>query len=131
LGGLSNTPLHHGYGISSTGLNIFGAGDRFPGPDLQPPESPDGLQYGILSAGDDTTTGNSAILNSGGLIKDSVVFTLGGAGAGFDLNRITNVFFFYGTAVGEGGYNGHQTPAPGAVALLGLGGILCVTRRAR
>lgn len=129
--GLSGAPGNRSYGISSTGLNLFGPGDRFPGPDLAPPTSPDGLQYGILPTFDDTTTGNSAILNSGGLIKDSVVFTLGGAGAGFDLSRITNVFFLYGTAVGEGGYDGHQTPAPGAMALLGIGGLFCMRRRRR
>lgn len=129
--GLSGSPGNRAYGISSTGVNLFGPGDLFPGPDLSPPTSPDGLQYGILSTYDDTTTGNSAILNSGGLIKDTVVFTLGGAGAGFDLNRITNVFFLYGTAIGEAGYNGHQTPAPGAMALLGIGGLFCARRRRR
>jgi len=131
LSGLSGGPGSRSYGISSTGLSLFGPGDRFPGPDLQPPTSPDGLQYGILSTFDNTSTGNSAILNSGGLIKDTVVFTLSGAGAGFDLNRITNVFFLYGTALGEGGYGGHQTPAPGAMALLGIGGLFCMRRRRR
>jgi MYXO-CTERM domain-containing protein len=131
LGGLSGAPGNRAYGISSTGINLFGPGDRFPGPDLQPPTSPDGLQYGILSTYDDTTTGNAAILNSGGLVKDTVVFTLGGVGANFDLGRIRNVFFFYGTAPGEGGYDGHQTPAPGAMALLGIGGLFCMRRRRR
>jgi len=129
--GISGAPGNRSYGISSTGVNIFGPGDLFPGPDLQPPISPDGPQYGLLSAGDDVTTGNSAILNSGGMIKDAVVFTLGGAGVNFDLSRITNVFFLYGTAIGEGGYDGHTTPAPSAVALLGLGGIVCLGRRKR
>jgi MYXO-CTERM domain-containing protein len=129
--GLSGAPGGRSYGISSSGLGLFGPGDRFPGPDLAPPTNPDGLQYGILSASDDTSTGNSGILNSDGLIKNAVVFTLGGAGTDFDLHRITNVFFLYGTAIGEGGYEGHEVPAPGAFALLGLGGLLCMRRRRR
>ena len=129
--GLTGTPGNRSYGISSSGLGFFGPGDLFPGPDLEPPTTPDGLQYGLLSAGDNTATGNSAILNSGGLIKSSVIFTLGGAGAAFDLHRIRNVTFIYGTAIGEGGYDGHDTPAPGALALIGLGGVLCLGRRKR
>jgi MYXO-CTERM domain-containing protein len=128
-GGMTGAPGNRAYGISSTGINLFGPGDLFPGPDLCPPITPDGLQYGILSAGDNTATGNSAILNSGGLIKNSVIFTLGGAGANFDLSRINNVLFFYGTSPGEGSLPGQQTPAPGALALIGLGGALCLRRR--
>jgi MYXO-CTERM domain-containing protein len=123
------TPGSRSYGISSTGIDLFGPGDRFPGPDLEPPPSPDGPQYGILSAGDDTATGNGGITGSGGLIKNAVVFTLGNAGANFDLSRITNVYFFYGTALGEGGYDGNLVPTPGAVSLMGLAGLAAMRRR--
>jgi len=44
-------------GISSAGLNGFGAGDRFPGNDLNPPDSPNGVNYGMLSAGDNPRLG--------------------------------------------------------------------------
>lgn len=124
--GLSGAPSGASYGISSTGLDLFGPGDRFPGPDLQSPPSPDGLQYGLLSAGDNTATGNGGITGSGGLIKNSVVFRLGNLPSNFDLNRINNVFFLYGTTIGEGGFN---VPAPGAAAVLLAGGLVIGRRR--
>lgn len=120
-------PGLRGYGISSTGIGLFGPGDRFPGPDLHPPTSPNGLEYGITSAGDNVATGNGGVTGSGGLIQNSVVFTLGGAGVNFDLNRITDVYFFYGTSPGEGGFDG--VPSPGAVTLLGVAGIAAMRRR--
>src|SRR4029453_10571972 len=39
-------------GISSSGLGLFGPGDRFPGPNLQGPNDPDGIQYGITTLND-------------------------------------------------------------------------------
>lgn len=115
------------YGISSTGIGLFGPGDRFPGDDLEGPASPDGPQYGILSAGDNVATGNGGITGSGGMIKNSAVFSLGNAGANFDLSRIKNVYFFYGTALGEGGFDG--VPTPGAASILGAAGLIGLRRR--
>ncbi|MFM9959578.1 MAG: XDD4 family exosortase-dependent surface protein [Phycisphaerales bacterium] len=122
------TPGNRGYGISSTGIDLFGPGNRFPGPDLHPPTSPNGLEYGITSAGDNVATGNGGVTGSGGLIKNAVVFTLGNAGTNFDLNRISDVYFFYGTALGEGGFQG-DIPTPGAVSLLGIAGLTALRRR--
>jgi len=101
--GLSGAPLGANSGISSTGVGLFGAGDLFPGPDLEPPASPDGPQYGILSAGDNTATGNSGVLDSGGLIKNSVVFTLTVVG---NLTSISNISFQYGTSLTEPNFSG-------------------------
>lgn len=112
------------YGISSSGLGDFGPGDRFPGSDLSPPASPDGLQYGITSAGDNPATGNGGVNTP--LIKNQVFFTLAGLPSGFDLSRIGNVLFVYGTAYGEGEL---EVPAPSALALLGLGGLAASRRR--
>ncbi|MBN8646291.1 MAG: PEP-CTERM sorting domain-containing protein [Planctomycetes bacterium] len=120
-------PGTRAYGISSTGIGLFGPGDRFPGADLEPPTNPDGPQYGILSAGDDVATGNGGITGSGGMIKNAAVFSLGNAGANFDLSRIQNVYFFYGTALGEGGFIG--VPTPGAASLLGAAGLIGLRRR--
>jgi MYXO-CTERM domain-containing protein len=126
--GLIGAPGNRAYGISSSGFSLFGPSDLFPGPDLAPPTSPDGLQYGMLSAGDDTSTGNSGILGSGGLIKNSVTFTLSGAGIGFDLGRIESVWFQYGTDLSEPGFEGN-VPAPAGAALLGFAGLLAARRR--
>lgn len=126
--GLSGAPGSNKYGISSTGVDLFGPGDRFPGPNLAGPDSPDGVQYGLLSAGDDPSTGNGGITGSDGLINNSVVFTLGGLGAGFDLSRITSVWFQYGTALSEPSFPG-QLPAPGSLGLLGLAGLAAARRR--
>lgn len=122
------TPGLRGYGISSTGVGLFGPGDRFPGPDLHPPTSPNGLEYGITSAGDNIATGNGGVTGSGGLIKNSVVFSLGGVGTDFDLNRLGSVYFFYGTAINEGGFAG-DVPTPGAASLMGLAGLAAMRRR--
>jgi hypothetical protein len=131
---LTGAPGNRSYGISSSGLGgLFGPGQRFPGDDLEPPTNPDGLQYGLTSAGDNLATGNNGVLNSGGLIKNGVIFRLGGAGANFDLARITDVLFIYGTAIGEGELEGElpPVPTPGAAALLTVGMGLMVTRRRR
>ncbi len=122
---LAGAPGGRAYGISATGLGLFGPGDRFPGPDLSSPASPAGIDYGLLSAGDDTATGNGGITGSGGLIKNSATFTLSGLPAGFDLGRINNVYFLYGSAIGEGGF----TPAPGSLMTLGAAGLACSRRR--
>lgn len=115
------------YGISSTGLNDFGPPDRFPGTNLSGPTSPDGMQYGITSAGDNNATANGGLAGEA-IIKNEVVFTLGGLPTGFDVNRIGNVLFLYGTAYGEGEFTG-QVPAPSAIAVLGLGGLAAARRR--
>lgn len=117
-------PGGYRYGISSSGLGDFGPGDRFPGDDLDPPPNPDGLQYGIASAGDNPATHNGGANTP--LIQNEVRFTFDGLPADFDLNRITAVRFVYGTAYGEGEFD---VPAPGAAALLALGALAVARRR--
>lgn len=112
-------------GISSSGLGLFGPGDRFPGTNREGPDSPDGLQYGITSAGDNQATGNGGVQLT--LIKNSVLFTLGSVPLGFNpLTDITAVTFQYGTALTEPHLEGScidcpntRTPEPGTLALLG------------
>ncbi len=116
--GLSGAPLGAASGISSTGIGLFGF-SNFNGPDLEPPLALDGPQYGILSSGDIESTGNGGITGSGGLIKNSVVFTLSGLTAGYDLTgRISNVSFQYGTSLNEPNV---PVPEPGTLILLGSG----------
>jgi hypothetical protein len=99
--GLVGAPGNASQGISSAGLGLFGPGDRFPGNDLQAPASPNGLQYGLTSAGDNTSTGNTRVTGTDALIKNAVVYTLGGLPSGFLLSGISNVNFQYGTSLSD------------------------------
>ena len=85
-------------GISSAGLGIFGPGDLFPGANLSGPAAPNGLQYGIASAGDNPGTGNAAVTGNE-LTENAVTYLLGGVPGGFDLSDITNVTFQYGASL--------------------------------
>lgn len=113
------------YGISSSGLgNLFGPYDRFStakNANLQGPASPDGIQYGITTAGDNPATGNGG-LSGNALIKNQTQFKLA-LPANYDSSRfgpglISNVAFQYGTSLSEP----HMTvPEPGPFALLSIG----------
>lgn len=118
LGGLSNAPHGADYGISSAGFGIFGQAN-FPGPNLDGPTAVNGMQYGITSQGDNLANGNAAVTGQFPLIQYEVVFTLSGLPANFDLNRIGNVNFQYGTSLTE-----PNIPEPASLLLLALGGVL-------
>jgi hypothetical protein len=105
-------------GLGSAGFGLFGD-PTFPGANLAGPVAINGLQYGILSAGDNTGTGNAGITASGGLIKDSVIFTLSGLADGFDVTTIHGVVFQYGTNLSEP--PGGLVPVPPTVWLMGSG----------
>jgi MYXO-CTERM domain-containing protein len=123
---ITGAPKGMSYGISSAGLQLFGPGDLFPGgPVLTPPVQPDGLNYGITSAADDMSTGNAAVTGQQPLIKNEVILTLN-CPQGFDASAIQSVYFQYGTALDEGGF---EVPAPGSFALVGLAGLVAGRRR--
>jgi hypothetical protein len=122
--GLSGAPLGADQGISSSGLGLFGPGDLFGTHDLDPPVSPNGLNYGITSKGDIPTTGNPQVNTTWTkqvepLIQYAVVFTLSGLD-GITLTRdsITNVSFQYGTSLCEPNVS---VPEPATLLLLGCG----------
>jgi hypothetical protein len=128
LAGIGGSAPHGAnYGISSAGYGIFGS-PNFPGSNLQGPAAINGLQYGITSAGDDSSTGQPAVTGTNALIQNSVVFTLPGLPVGFDpATAISNVNFQYGTSLLDSNI---QVPAPGALSLLAAAA-LCSRRRSR
>ena len=109
--GLSGVPLGATTGISSSGLSLFGPSDRFPGTNLQGPASPDGLQYGITSAGDNPLTGNTPVTGTNALIQNAVVFRLGLPDT-YTLGGPTEVSFQYGTALSDANIPGIYVPPP-------------------
>ena len=116
-------------GVSSSGLGLFSPTDRFrEDSNLEGPDEPNGLQYGITTAGDDPGTPNSGIMHSSGLIKNSVVFEFSGLPTGYDLASMgARVTFQYGTDLSEPHFD---APNPAAALLLsgGLAGLLGLRR---
>lgn len=126
-GGTLGSGVTQTQGISSSGLGIVGPPDRFPGSDLEPPASPDGIQYGIIGSG---AYNPNPGLSANTVIQSSVVFTLGNIPGGFDPSTaISNIRFQYGTATSEPSFPGGGGPPPGvipvppSVALMALGGL--------
>jgi hypothetical protein len=128
---LSGAPLGADEGISSSGLGLFGLKDLFPGTNLQGPSSPDGVQYGITSAGDNPATGQSAVTGGNALIRDSVVFTLAfNANYVLTAGSISKVNFQYGTALTPTEPNiPAVVPEPPTVVFAGIGLLLLVCFR--
>jgi hypothetical protein len=104
-------------GISSAGFGVFGVGDRFPGTNLQGPDSVNGVQYGITTAFDTSGNDNTGI-SSVGLIQNQVVFTLDNfTGTLADLSHVS---FQYGTMLSENNIPGHVPDSGPTAMLLGL-----------
>jgi len=115
--------------IASSGAN--GAGDaNFNGINRSGPDAVDGLQYGIVPAGDDLTTGNPDIKNTP-LTHDDVNFVL--TCSPTCANAVfSNVSFQYGTAATEipafgGTSSGGENLVPEPTSLLLFGSGLAMT----
>ena len=115
--GFATAPLGATQGIGSAGFALFG-GATFPGANLDGPAAVNGMNYGILSAGDNLATGNAPVTGANPFIKNSVTFTLT-ATNGFSLDSINKVNFQYGTALTEP--NISNVPEPASLMLLGAG----------
>ena len=121
--GLSGAPGSASLGISSAGFGLFGNAN-FNGSNLNGPNAVNGMNYGVLSAGDNPTTGNAAVTGAVPLIKNQVTFTLTGS-VPFLETDIANVSFQYGTSLREPNVpsNGNppHVPEPSTMLLLGVG----------
>lgn len=127
------------YGLGSSGFNSpfeFGVGDLFGGTNYSGPKSPNGMQFGLLSAGDDLSTRNGGMIESAGeyFIKDSALFTLV-VPETFVLSDIDAVRFQYGTSLGQPSHPGVIIPLPAAAwaglalfGVLGAGKVRCRLR---
>jgi hypothetical protein len=121
---LNGAPGGARWGISSAGLDLFGAAN-FPGNNLQGPVSVGGIQYGIMSFGDNPATGNAAVTGSNALIKYQVVFELSGLPAGFDPSaRIADVQFQFGTALSDPSF-----PEPATAGLVLVMSLIAARRK--
>jgi hypothetical protein len=110
------------YGISSSGY-IGGAGTLFGGLDFDAPDSPNGINFGIVHDGFVDGSGNGGMDNDP-LIDNSVVFTFSGV-AGLTAAAVSQVVFTYGTSLTEPSFPGtrnppqSQVPEPSSILLLG------------
>jgi len=87
------------YGISSSGYDdLFGAAN-FNGPDLQPPQAVDGIQFGLVNSSFVAFQGNGG-LDSNALVRNSVTLTLTFTGS-LSESQLANVYFWYGTSQNE------------------------------
>ena len=134
--GAAGQPGGGQYGLGGAGFGVFGPGNCFIPQPPGPGAPPDGLNYGITTAG--ATEAFWPLPMLGPFIKKSIVFTLGGLPGGFDPSTsISNVWFQYGTAFDEPSYEGDTDPHPPATPepltvvglLMGCGALAGACRR--
>ena len=123
-----------GYGIASPGYLTTGAPQNIgnfnnggAGPNLDDPNSLDGINFGIVSSAG--TYNPNGGLAADPLVQDSVVFVLSGA-TGLTMDDISDVSFQYGTSFDEPNIP-TVVPVPAAVWLFGSGllGLVGIARR--
>jgi hypothetical protein len=125
------------HGVSAAGLGLFGPGDRFNTNNLNGQANIGGLDFGILSAGDNPLTGNTPVTGKDPLIDNSVVFRFGGLASSFNpATEVLGVVAVYGTSLSESpqqtmtrlssqSFSAIPTPstlASGIVLMMGLAG---------
>ena len=118
-------------GISSSGyLNDGTTAGNLGGGDLDDPDALDGINFGIVPDGWDSSLGNNKLKNKVPLIEGTVQFVLE-IPEGLSEADISNVYFTYGTDKNEGTVTGETTggletgsginvPEPASLSLLGL-----------
>jgi len=125
--GLTGAPGGAQSGVSSAGLGLFGSGDLFPGYQFTH-NPPDGIGYGITSAGDNPSTGQRAVTGSNPLIKDTVVLTLG-VPCGYTLTVVDDVIAQYGTSLSDPAIVFIPEPGSAVLMLAGMAMVGMTMRR--
>lgn len=117
------------FGISSTGLGLFGPGDNFGPGNLFGPLDVDGMQYGLASSNyNPLAAGVAGGLKHEPVVVSTVIFTLSGY-SGFTPSQIQRVLFQYGTSLTEPQVPGDpqnpptppEVPEPATMAAMGSG----------
>lgn len=124
----TGTPPSATYGVASSGY-ISGSIGNFGGPNLDDPDAPDGINFGIVPSGFNAGDGNgntNSAMNSNPLIRDSIELVLSGVN-GLSTDAISNVSFQYGTAFSEANVPSdpleppQSIPEPTTLLLFGAG----------
>jgi hypothetical protein len=103
---------HNGnHGIASSGY-IGGSSGNFNGPDLDAPNSPNGINFGIVApiSASNPFLPNNGAMSDNPLIESEVVFTMAISGGTLLESEISNVSFQYGTDLKEPKLPGHMKP---------------------
>jgi hypothetical protein len=121
-------------GISSSGYIGTSTGN-FNGPNLDDPDAPNGINFGIVAPSPLYSFNPNGGLDDDPLINGTVVFTLAISGGKLLESQITNVSFQYGTNLSEpqisGGSVGQVVPEPSTFMLLGSALVVATGRLAR
>lgn len=131
-GGSSWSGHNGNNGISSSGyIDAYQGGGNFNGPNLDSPDSPDGINFGIVApiTGSNPFNPKTGNMTANPLIEGEVVFTMAISGGSLLETQISNVSFQYGTSIGEPHFKSKKTtvvtpppiPEPSALLLLGPG----------
>lgn len=109
-------------GITAAGFGIGGGHSNFSGAH----NALGGLDYGLLSKGDNPATGNAGVTKHGPLVKNSTQFNFL-VGQGFSLSELGNsVIFQYGTSLSESHYEGRPVQVPEADLLSTYASVLLI-----